>query len=121
MLGIGLMLFCLRTAFRGASWSDALAKTTFWLLNAGLAAMVFLSLVPAGIYQAYQSIAHGFWYARSPEIIHGPVMETLVWMRVPGGIVFAMGGVVLALFLFRLLAGRRRGEAALDPALVPAE
>jgi nitric oxide reductase subunit B len=120
MLGIGLMLFCLRTAFRGPSWSDGLLKTTFWLLNGGLAAMVFLSLVPAGIYQAYQSIAHGYWYARSPEIIHGRVMETLVWMRVPGDVVFGIGGLVLALFMFRLLVGGRR-QVAVEPALVPAE
>jgi nitric oxide reductase subunit B len=120
MLGIGLMLFCLRTAFRGPSWSDGLLKTTFWLLNGGLAAMVFLSLVPAGIYQAYQSIAHGYWYARSPEIIHGRVMETLVWMRVPGDVVFGIGGLVLALFMFRLLLGGRKG-VAVEPALVPAE
>jgi nitric oxide reductase subunit B len=120
MLGIGLMLFCLRTAFRGPSWSDGLLKTTFWLLNGGLAAMVFLSLVPAGIYQAYHSIAHGYWYARSPEIIHGRVMETLVWMRVPGDVVFGIGGLVLALFMFRLLVGGRRG-VVVEPALAPAE
>ena len=36
--------------------------------------MVFLSLVPQGIYQAYHSVTTGFWYARSPEIVHSPVM-----------------------------------------------
>ena len=30
--------------------------------------MVFLSLLPAGIYQAYHSISTGLWFARSPEI-----------------------------------------------------
>lgn len=120
MLGIGLMLFCLRTAYRTAAWSDALLKPTFWLLNLGLAGMVFMSLVPAGIYQAYFSITESFWYARSPEIIHSPVMETLVWMRVPGDILFSFGAVALALFTLKLLAGRGAERPAQGIA-VPAE
>ena len=36
-------------------------------------------------------------------------METLVWLRVPGDIVFAIGAAFLALYVFRLLrpAARR--------------
>ena len=30
-------------------------------------------------------------------------METLVWMRVPGDIVFAAGSLLLALYAFRLI------------------
>jgi nitric oxide reductase subunit B len=125
MLGVGLMLFCLRTGFRSAAWSDKLLKATFWTLNGGLAMMVFLSLVPAGIFQAYHSVTTGFWYARSPEIIHSKVMETLVWMRVPGDMVFSVGAVTLALFMARLLMGGWRGrvrlQPAAEPALIPAE
>ena len=123
MLGIGLMLFCLRTVFRTGAWSDKLLKPTFWALNGGLAMMVFMSLVPAGIYQAYHSVTTSFWYARSPEIVHGTVMEALVWLRVPGDIVFSIGGITLALFMLKLLTGwgKRRGEAQPDPLLVPAE
>lgn len=32
------------------------------------------------------------------------VMETLVWMRVPGDIVFAIGALFLALYALRLLS-----------------
>jgi nitric oxide reductase subunit B len=83
--------------------------------------MVFLSLVPAGVYQAYHSITASFWYARSPEIVHGRVMETLVWMRVPGDIVFSLGAVMLALFAFRLLVPRKERTITIEPALTPAE
>ncbi|MFZ5746533.1 MAG: nitric-oxide reductase large subunit [Pseudomonadota bacterium] len=124
LLGIGLMLFCLRTMFRGANWSDALLKPVFWTLNLGLAMMVFLSLVPSGIFQAYHSVTTGFWYARSPEVVHSRVMETLVWMRVPGDIVFGLGAILLALFMVRLLVARRGGAqdlACAQPELVPAE
>jgi len=123
MLGIGLMLFCLRTAYRDALWTNGLLKPAFWSLNLGLFAMVFLSLVPAGLYQAYQSVTHSFWYARSPAVVHGKVMETLVWMRVPGDILFGFGAILLALFMVRLLvsAGARPAPILADPALVPAE
>ena len=108
MLGIGLMLFCLRGLSDRLHWADSLLKPMFWMLNIGLAMMVFLSLLPAGIYQAWASVAHGLWYARSPEIVHSTVMETLVWLRVPGDVVFAIGVLYLAWFAVRLMG---RGKA----------
>jgi nitric oxide reductase subunit B len=107
MLGIGLLLFCLRGMSPRSLWQDKLLSPAFWLLNIGLAMMVFISLVPAGIYQAWASISHGLWYARSPEIIHSKLMTTLVWLRVPGDVVFAVGVLFLALFALRLLRRER--------------
>jgi nitric oxide reductase subunit B len=103
MLGIGLMLFCLRGLYARQLHADRLLKPAFWGMNIGLAMMVFLSLLPAGLYQAWASVSKGMWYARSPEIVHSPVMEFLVWMRVPGDIVFATGAVLLAAYAFTLL------------------
>jgi nitric oxide reductase subunit B len=110
MLGIGLMLFCLRGLFERSRHADRLLAPAFWGLNIGLGMMVFLSLLPAGIYQAWHSITTGLWYARSPEIIHSKVMETLVWLRVPGDVVFAIGGLFLALYALRLLLKSRSLE-----------
>jgi nitric oxide reductase subunit B len=110
MLGIGLMLFCLRGLFERSRHADRLLAPAFWGLNIGLAMMVFLSLLPAGIYQAWHSIGTGLWYARSPEIVHSKVMESLVWLRVPGDVVFAIGGLFLALYAARLLLKRRAAE-----------
>ena len=112
MLGIGLLLFCLRGLSPRATWSNGLVSKAFWSLNIGLAMMVFMSLLPAGIYQAWASISQGLWYARSPEIIHSPVMEALVWLRVPGDIVFSFGVVMLALFALRLLRRDRSAATA---------
>lgn len=103
MLGIGLMLFCLRGLSNRAAWSDRLLGAMFWSLNIGLAMMVFMSLVPAGIHQAWASITHGLWYARSPAFVHSPLMEGFVWLRVPGDVVFALGTFALAAFGARLL------------------
>ena len=55
MLGIGLTLFCMRGLSDPSRWSEKLLKTSFWCLNIGLAMMVFLSLFPQGLFQAYQS------------------------------------------------------------------
>ncbi len=115
MLGIGLMLFCLRNLFPRSMHADGLLKPAFWGLNIGLAMMVFMSLLPAGIYQAYWAVAEGLWYARSAEIIHSPVMEALVWLRVPGDVVFSAGVGFLGWYTVRLLRRGRREEPAVLP------
>jgi nitric oxide reductase subunit B len=112
MLGIGLMLFCLRGLYDRGLHADRLLKPAYWSLNIGLAMMVFLSLLPAGIYQAYASVTKGLWFARSPEVIHSAVIETLVWLRVPGDIVFAGGVVLLAVYALKLLTRKRQLRSA---------
>jgi len=111
MLGIGLMLFCLRGLYARGLHDDRLLKPAFLCLNSGLALMVFLSLLPAGVYQAAASISKGLWYARSPEVIHSTAMETFVWLRVPGDILFAVGALFLVVYVARLLGWRRRSTA----------
>ena len=120
MLGIGLLLFGLRGLTRDSGWNSRLLMPTFWMLNIGLAAMVFGSLLPAGVYQAYWSITEGLWYARSAEVIHSSWMETMVWMRVPGDIIFAAGGLLLALFVFGLWRGGRVESAPVGTAATEA-
>jgi nitric oxide reductase subunit B len=115
MLGIGLMLFCLRGLFERSRHADAILAPAFWTLNIGLAMMVFLSLLPAGIYQAYHSVQTGLWYARSTAIVHSGVMETLVWLRVPGDILFAIGALLIAVYAVKLLGGRK--GRSLEPAV----
>jgi nitric oxide reductase subunit B len=118
MLGIGLMLFCLRGLYERHLHADKFLKPAFWSLNIGLAMMVFMSLLPAGIYQAYHAITTGLWYARSAEVIHSPVMETLVWLRVPGDIVFAAGSAFLAVYALYLL--RRTSSKQSPVGAIPA-
>ncbi|MBI5275840.1 MAG: nitric-oxide reductase large subunit [Burkholderiales bacterium] len=117
MLGIGLMLFCLRGLYARALHADGLLKPAFWGLNIGLAMMVFLSLLPAGIYQAWASISQGLWYARSPEVVHSGVMEALVWLRVPGDVVFSVGAVLLAVYALKLLRSEKPQTADLTGAI----
>lgn len=105
MLGIGLMLVCLRALIPGRQWNDGLLKFSFWSLNGGLLAMCLLSLLPVGLMQTWASVDHGYWYARSPEFMQTPTMQTLRWMRVPGDTLFFLGAVALVLFVAGLKTG----------------
>ena len=119
MLGIGLTLFCMRGLSDPSRWREGLLKTSFWCLNIGLAMMVFLSLFPQGLFQAYQAFTRDYAYARSAEVIHSTTMETLVWLRVPGDLVFTVGVVAFAWFMMRALFGRgEKGEAIAPPMMV---
>jgi nitric oxide reductase subunit B len=105
MLGIGLMLVCLRTLIPGREWKDGLLTFSFWSLNGGLAAMCILSLLPVGLMQTWASVEHGYWYARSSEFMQTPIMQNLRWMRVPGDTVFFLGAVTLVIFVGGLKTG----------------
>ncbi|MGD9855353.1 MAG: nitric-oxide reductase large subunit [Planctomycetaceae bacterium] len=115
MLGIGLMLVCLRALIPGREWKDGLLKFSFWALNGGLMMMCVLSLLPVGLMQTWASVDHGYWYARSPEFMQTPVMQTLRWLRVPGDTVFFLGAVALVLFV----AGLKTGHSFRKPAESP--
>ncbi|MGZ4974335.1 MAG: nitric-oxide reductase large subunit [Limisphaerales bacterium] len=105
MLGIGLMLFCLRALTNDRVWKTGLVSFTFWSINIGLALMVLLSLLPVGLLQAWASVEHGMWYARSAEFMQTPLMDRLRWMRLFGDTIFAAGSVTLGIFVLGLKTG----------------
>lgn len=108
MLGIGLMLFCLRGLKPDVQWNERLLKVSFWSLNIGLAGMALFTLLPLGILQLNAALKHGYWYARSAEFMQQPIVDLLVWMRVPADTLFSVGAVALAWFVFRLWVAPRR-------------
>ncbi len=111
MLGIGLVLFCLRGMKPNLVWREGLLKTSFWCLNIGLALMALLTLLPLGVLQLFASLEHGYWYARSAEFMQQPIVHTLVWLRTIGDTIFAVGAVVLVIFVAGLwLYPRGEGE-----------
>lgn len=100
MLGIGLMLVCLRAMNPLKKWKEGWLKSSFWLMNIGLFSMCVFSLLPVGLLQTWASVNHGYWYARSSEFLTSPTMQTLRWMRVPGDTIFAVGALILVAFVF---------------------
>ena len=105
MLGIGLMLACLRVLIPGKEWKDGLLRFSFWSMNGGLMAMCVLSLLPVGLLQTWASVDQGYWYARSAEFMQTELMQSLRWMRVPGDTVFFLGAVGLVVFVAGLKTG----------------
>lgn len=110
MLGLGLTLYCMRGLTDIEVWDNRLMKISFWSLNIGLAMMTFLSLLPQGMLQTYASIEHGYSVARSAEFIHSPVMQALVWARVPGDVVFSVGVFAFVWFVFRAFVPGKRSR-----------
>ncbi|WP_153630734.1 nitric-oxide reductase large subunit [Prolixibacter sp. SD074] len=105
MLGIGLMLFVLRDMNLQPEWKEKQLKFAFWTLNIGLLLMVLISLLPVGLMQTWASVKYGLWYARSPQFLNHPPMQTLRWLRVIGDTVFTAGALVLVWFVFGLKTG----------------
>ena len=112
MLGIGLMLFCLRGLKPAAVWNERLLRTSFWTFNLGLAGMALMTLLPLGAMQLVAAIREGYWYARSAEFMQQPIVDLLIWMRVPGDVLFSTGALLLAWFVLRLWVGVRREREA---------
>ena len=106
MLGIGLMLVCLRALIPDLQWKENWLKFGFWAMNIGLFAMCVGSLLPVGLLQTCASVEHGYWYARSAEFLGTPLMQTLRWLRVPGDTIFALGELALVAFVFTVFPSR---------------
>jgi len=106
MLGIGLMLFCVRGLQPGRQWKEGSIKLGFWGLNIGLAAMAFLSLLPLGLAQTWASMSEGLWRAREADFLNQGWLVFFRWMRIPGDTIFAIGALAIGWFMFGLLTGR---------------
>jgi nitric oxide reductase subunit B len=99
MMSIGLALFCLRYIVPQKYWSDKAARLSFWSLSLGLAWVVFATLFPLGILQLYHSISVSYYDARTPNYIGSRANSILEWLRMPGDIVFIVGGALPVLYL----------------------
>jgi hypothetical protein len=70
--------------------------------------MVFFNLFPLGILQLGDSVANGYWHARSIEFFR--MHAGLEWLRLPGDVLFIVG-VVPVVYL--------TGKAVFRPRLMP--
>jgi nitric oxide reductase subunit B len=102
MLGMGLMLVCLRALVPNAKWHENWLKWAFWCMNSGLFAMCIFSLLPIGLLQTWASVDQGYWYARSREFLGTPLLQQLRWMRAPGDTLFAVGEFIFVIFVFSI-------------------
>ncbi|MCE9591294.1 MAG: nitric-oxide reductase large subunit [Planctomycetes bacterium] len=105
MLGLGLMLFCLKGLTVHRQWRTGTLSFSFWSINIGLSLMILLSLLPVGLLQTKASVEHGMWYARSAEFMQTPLLNNLRWMRVFGDTIFTIGLLGMGWFVVGLRTG----------------
>ncbi|MGE8499826.1 MAG: nitric-oxide reductase large subunit [Pseudomonas sp.] len=95
-LALGFTLLVLRYIRPHLQFNERLMKVGFWWLNAGLALMIFTSLLPIGILQFHASVSEGLWYARSEAFMQQELLQTLRWVRTFGDVVFIVGALAMA-------------------------
>lgn len=105
-LALAAVLFCCQLLFKAEWWRPRVIKTVFWSINVGLLLMVLLDLFPAGIYQFKTVTENGLWYARSSSFIESSGFQTLTWLRIVGGALFTLGGVIPLVWF---ITSRRKG------------
>lgn len=71
----------------------------FLELNIGLLWMVFATLFPLGIMQLYTAVNEGYFQARSLTFVTAQATSLIEWLRLPGDVVFIVGGVGTFLYL----------------------
>lgn len=108
MLGMGLVLFTVKSIHPHIVWPEKLMKVAFWGINIGLGAMAVISILPVGLIQTWAAVDVGYWYARSPELLQSPLMDALRWSRVFGDTIFAIGALAFVLAVVTMTIGKRR-------------
>jgi nitric oxide reductase subunit B len=112
MLAIGFFVFVAAYFVPRDSRTERAMKWSFWSLNGGLAWMVFVNLFPIGVLHFHDALVRGYWHARSPEFFARGDVRALEWLRLPGDIVFIVGGIVPLVYLaLRMVANRNRPGA----------
>ena len=105
-LALAAVLFCCQLLIKADWWKPRVIKTAFWSINIGLLLMVFLDLFPAGIWQFKTVTENGLWFARSHTFIEGTGFQTFTWLRIVGGSLFTVGGVIPLVWF---ITSRRKG------------
>ena len=113
MLAVGFAVFALRYFIPENKWPEKLVKISFWSLNIGLAWMAFVSLFPVGSLQLYESVDQGYWAARSLDFLTSSTVNMLEWLRLPGDLLFILGGS-LPLVWLTILGVKYRGNHQVD-------
>lgn len=98
-LSVAAVLFCCKLLTRSESWNPKLVTLSFWSINVGLMLMVLLDLFPAGIIQFEAVVENGLWFARSEQFIGSQIFQSLTWLRIIGGSIFTLGGVVPLVYM----------------------
>ncbi|MHB9106172.1 MAG: nitric-oxide reductase large subunit [Armatimonadota bacterium] len=113
MLAIGFFMFVARYFIPPDRRSERAMAISFWSLNIGLAWMVFVNLFPIGALQMADSVQQGYWHAREMAFYEQPAVRVLEWLRLPGDLLFIIGGILPIVYLaLRMFVLRKRYHTA---------
>ena len=117
MLAMGFFVFVARYFIPPDRRSERAMKISFFSLNIGLAYMLFVNLVPIGMFQLFDSFQNGYWHARAPEFFLRPEIRVIEWLRLPGDALFIVGGILPIVYLAaRMFRERTRYRKLTDGA-----
>jgi nitric oxide reductase subunit B len=93
-LALGLATFILRFTTKPGKWNPTNLKRAFWLMNAGLAWMIFFGDIPVGFLQLEWVFTQGYDGARSLAFYNQELVQLLFWARLPGDMLIIIGASV---------------------------
>ncbi|WP_247729889.1 nitric-oxide reductase large subunit [Halovivax limisalsi] len=102
-LALGMATYMLRISTKPSLWSERRLRWSFWLWNAGLAVMVFVSVLPVGFLQLETAFTESYAAARSLAFYEGELVQLLFWARLPGDTMIILGTLV---FCYDMVAKR---------------
>lgn len=119
MLAIAFAVFGLRYIIPENKWPERAVKFSFWATNIGLAWMVFISLLPLGVAQLFESVSNGYFEARSLGYFTQPGNVLIEWLRLPGDVLFLAGILPLIWIGIQGVRHMRRGPRNYDLSETP--
>jgi nitric oxide reductase subunit B len=115
MFSIAIMLYALRNISQQKIWTpkmDKLVNWSAWLMNIGLAGMVFITLLPAGYLQLKDALEHGYWHARLLSFYQSSPVFEILWARIVPDLVFTAGVIILIVIVVKVLRNLKPADNA---------
>ncbi|MBT2641991.1 nitric-oxide reductase large subunit [Bacillus sp. ISL-41] len=107
MFAGAVLIYSLRNIVKPEKWNDRWVKFIVIMLNAGLAGMVFLSLLPVGYLQLKEAYFNGYAASRSSQFLQRETVEMLLTLRAIPDTIFLIGVAALAIFSLKALFNLR--------------
>ena len=100
-LALGMVTYMLQLSIDPERWDGSWLRAAFWCWNAGLALMVFGSVLPVGFLQLETAFTGSYAAARSLAFYEQPLVQTLFWARLPGDTLVILGTAIYAADVLR--------------------
>ena len=113
MFSIAIILYVLRNVTVKEFWTAKMEKAirwSAWLLNIGLAGMVFATLMPVGQLQLADALKYGYWHARQMSFYHEKLISLILWGRMPWDLIFTAGVIILLVVCWKALFHLKKAD-----------